>query len=304
MSIDIDEECVLQNILQSDLDYCLLSQNNLIRGGGKTSELLYNCVLQKNTDYCIKNQVSNNSQNKSSFDSLPQSLILEIGQRLDKDGRRKIMFLNKLLKDTLDANQVKIENRDVYANILYDIWCEIYTKYPSVNIIIEFKHWEEGTSSVLLRKLHDTKTFVSVYENRSTGIRRTLANVLNLDFPGESAYFDYTDKERFKKTIMMLSENRYSFITPTIVNSNFIQMFKQLFKQSNVDKIYKKFNFYYDKEYDWGQKISDLYRKIYNQSYGIGNGMMRKKYKGRSYKIRIGSKGGKYILVQGKKIYI
>lgn len=35
-----------------------------------------------------------------------------------------------------------------------------------------------------------------------------------------------------------------------------------------------------------------------------GGGASTKKYNGRSYKIRTGERGGKYILVKGKKIYV
>jgi hypothetical protein len=36
----------------------------------------------------------------------------------------------------------------------------------------------------------------------------------------------------------------------------------------------------------------------------IDGGAMRKKYKGRSYKVRTGARGGKYILVNNEKIYV
>lgn len=53
---------------------------------------------------------------------------------------------------------------------------------------------------------------------------------------------------------------------------------------------------------------SEQGEKVYTQDipngFQLSGGTLKKKYKGRSYTIRIGSKGGKFILVKGKKIYL
>lgn len=44
--------------------------------------------------------------------------------------------------------------------------------------------------------------------------------------------------------------------------------------------------------------------RFHFQTSGGSGGMLRKKYNGHSYVVRTGARGGKYIVVKGKKMYV
>jgi hypothetical protein len=57
-------------------------------------------------------------------------------------------------------------------------------------------------------------------------------------------------------------------------------------------------------ELDQTQVTETEVQEPQTQSQSQDGGKAHKKYNGRSYIIRKGSRGGKYILVKGKKIYV
>ncbi len=284
-----DEECILQHIMEADLNTCLVN-SSVKAGGGQLSELFFNCIM-KQANTCQPQQTS--------FRDLPQNIIFEIGEKLDGEGRRNMVFLNKLIMETFNVEQVRDENRDMFLDILIEHFTDLHNKYPFCNLLIEFKHWEQGKISVTIETREDV-ILIRVYDKGLSSIPKELSKVVT--FENEYAPLNYNETDKFKQVLRILIKNNFIYTTPSIANANYFELFKQFIKQSQADKVYDKFHFYYMKEYDRYYEEIEILKKLANETqHGSG---LRKKYKGHSYKIRIGSKGGKYIVVKGKKIYV
>ena len=99
----------------------------------------------------------------------------------------------------------------------------------------------------------------------------------------------------------------FLLVTLFYSNSKFSEIDIQKFSESYTEPLenfpeYGRKLLNFNKTYDTFPEFTDLMQDI--KEFKTSGGALKYKYKGRAYMIKTGSRGGKYIVVTGKKIYV
>lgn len=260
------------------------------RGGSGLSSFLPRVVAQK--------PPKEEAGHATTISDLPQILILEIGKELDMDTRVNLMFLNKVLMETYKADKISEHDKKVrlsnymkgMVNLMEQMFLRKQDKY---RVVLEFS--KDDHKVVLYTRevdIMDTYYAICVAVTNDEEFETKLKDITYQkedDLKEYILYSEYPNKKSVKlhirQTLQLLFDSGYKMVTADIKHMKLIDAVKSKAGYCKPKKVFDEFNTYYMK-----------YGSCAKSDETTVGGVKRV--------VHTGVRGGKYIIVNGKKKYL